>query len=313
MVTDRKERLDLSVLNENVRRDPEKAVAYWEKHYRDQVEAVAEDFVSHMGESRVLLLAGPSSSGKTTTSLNLMEALHRRGIRTIPVSLDDFFLGPGAAPLLEDGTRDLESVELLDAELLDRCFRELFETGRCDFPIFDFENGSRSEKVNHFAVDDRTAVVVEGLHALNPFIAGREFCKKALKVYISIKTEYYLDDERILSTRQLRLIRRIIRDSNYRACPPEVTLSMWKNVVRGEDHYIRPFRLSADYWVDSFHGYEAMVYRPLLLSLLDRPEVRMCPQRETAATLRDAVRCFEELPLLFVPEDSLLREFLVLP
>ena len=149
MVTDRKERLDLSVLNENVRRDPEKAVAYWEKHYRDQVEAVAEDFVSHMGESRVLLLAGPSSSGKTTTSLNLMEALHRRGIRTIPVSLDDFFLGPGAAPLLEDGTRDLESVELLDAELLDRCFRELFETGRCDFPIFDFENGSRSEKVNH--------------------------------------------------------------------------------------------------------------------------------------------------------------------
>ena len=92
MVTDRKERLDLSVLNENVRRDPEKAVAYWEKHYRDQVEAVAEDFVSHMGESRVLLLAGPSSSGKTTTSLNLMEALHRRGIRTIPVSLDDFFL-----------------------------------------------------------------------------------------------------------------------------------------------------------------------------------------------------------------------------
>ena len=83
---------------------------------------------------------------------------------------------------------------------------------------------------------------------------------------------------------------------------------MWKNVVRGEDHYIRPFRLSADYWVDSFHGYEAMVYRPLLLSLLDRPGVRMCPQRETAA-----VRCFEELPLLFVPEDSLLREFLVLP
>ena len=313
MVTDRKERFDVTVLNEGVRQDPERAVARSEQFYRDQVEQVADDFLRGLKENRVILLAGPSSSGKTTTSLNLLEALHRRGIRTVSVSLDDFFLGRDAAPLLEDGSRDLETVELLDAGHLDKCFDELFEKGECDFPIFDFSLGRRSERVNHFTVDERTAVVVEGLHALNPFIAGRNFCKKALRVYISIKTEYYVDDERILSTRELRLIRRIIRDYNYRGCAPEETLAMWKNVVRGENEYIRPFRLGADYWVDSFHAYEPMVYRPVLLRLLDRPELAGGPDGKIAAKLCGAIRYFDEMPLSRVPKDSLLREFLVLP
>lgn len=313
MVTDRKERFDVTVLNESARRDPEAVVARSEQFYRDQVEAIADDFLGRMGESRVLLLAGPSSSGKTTTSLNLREALHRRGLRTVSVSLDDFFLGREAAPLLEDGSRDLESVELLDAAAMDRCFGALFETGESDFPIFDFSLGRRSDEVRHFTADDRTAVVVEGLHALNPFIAEREFCRKALKVYISIKTEYYVDDERILSTRELRLIRRIIRDHNFRGCEPAETLSMWKNVVRGETEYIRPFRLGADYWVDSFHGYEAMVYRPILLELLDRPELSEGPYGAIVSRLCAAIRYFEGMPLNLVPKDSLLREFLVLP
>ncbi len=312
MVTDRKERFDVTVLNESAKRNPSQVIARSEEFYRNQVEQVADDFLGRIAENRIILLAGPSSSGKTTTSLNLLEALHRRGIRTVSVSLDDFLLGRDAAPLLEDGTPDLETVELLDAEHLDRCFRELFDKGSCDFPVFDFAAGHRSSRVNHFEADNRTAVVVEGLHALNPFISDREFCKKALKVYISIKTEYYVDDERILSTRELRLIRRIIRDYNYRGCMPEETLSMWKNVVRGEDHYIRPFRLGADYWVDSFHGYEAMVYKPILLNLLSRPEVQNGPYEDVAARLCNAVRCFDSVPLELVPKDSLLREFLVL-
>ena len=313
MVTDRKERFDVTVLNESARRDPDGTVLKAEQFYRNQVEQVADDFASHIHENRVILLAGPSSSGKTTTSLNLKEALSRRGIRTVSVSLDDFYRGRDKAPLLEDGTRDLETVELLDADHLEYCFSELLSKGACDFPIFDFSAGARSERVNHFTVDDHTAVVVEGLHALNPFIAGRDFCKKALKVYISIKTEYYVDDERILSTRELRLIRRIIRDYNFRGCMPAETLSMWKNVVRGEDLYIRPFRLGADYWVDSFHAYEAMAYRKILPQLLACPEMEEGPNAAIAAKLCTAIRCFDEMPLSLIPKDSLLREFLVLP
>ena len=313
MVTDRKERFDVTVLNESAHRNPGSVVERSERFYQQQVETIADDFLSRMGQSRVLLLAGPSSSGKTTTSHNLQEALHRRGLRTVSVSLDDFFLGRDAAPVLEDGSLDLESVSLLDAACMDRCFGELFEKGESDFPIFDFSRGRRSEKVHHFTADDRTAVVVEGLHALNPFIAERNFCRGALKVYISIKTEYYVDDERILSTRELRLIRRIIRDYNFRSCGPAETLSMWKNVVRGETEYIRPFRLGADYWVDSFHGYEAMVYRPILLGLLDKPELLEGPYGGIVSKLCAAIRYFDGMALDLVPKDSLLREFLILP
>jgi uridine kinase len=157
--------------------------------------------------------------------------------------------------------------------------------------------------------DAHTAIIIEGLHALNPLLCGRPFFRDALKLYISVKTEYYLDGERILNTREMRLIRRIIRDNSFRGCPPAGTMSMWENVVRGEDAHIRPFRENADYWIDSLHLYEPLLYkkhlRALLTPCLDDPVYGGEAER-----LLQMLEPFAELPPVRIPEDSLMREFL---
>ncbi len=312
MVTDTKKRAELDSLLQECAADPKGLVERSEKYYREQAAHVADLFCGRFPENRIILLAGPSSSGKTTTSLNLQRELKERGIHTLSISLDDFFKPNEAAPLLPDGSRDLETAELLDTELLEACFEKLIAYGSCDFPIFDFVHGRRSEEVRPFTLDGHTAVVIEGLHALNPVIKDLPFCRNALKLYISIKTEIFEGERRILSTRELRLIRRIIRDANFRGCLPERTLSMWKNVVRGEDRYIRPFRLEADFWLDSIHLYEPFVYRKPFLDLT-REDSLSGESRVQVEKLAESLRKFPEMPLSLVPKDSLLREFLILP
>ena len=312
MVSDRKMRVELSDLLAEAA-DPAALVARSERYYREQASFVADLFCAGFPENKVILLAGPSSAGKTTTSLNLQLALQQRGIRTIQVSLDDFFKERGEAPVLEDGTLDLETVELIDLELFDACFAQLFAYGSCDFPIFDFADGHRSSKARPCTLDDHTAVIIEGLHALNPLIRSRPFCRKAVKVYLSIKTEFFDGEERLFSTRELRLVRRIIRDKNFRACGPAETMAMWKNVVRGEDRYIRPFRLEADFWLDSVHYYEPFVYREPFFSMTENAEWAAEEHRALAEKMRRSLTFFPALPTKCVPKDSLLREFLILP
>lgn len=312
MVSDRKKQVQLSELLTEAA-DPAALVARSERYYREQASCVADLFCKSFPENRVILLAGPSSAGKTTTSLNLQAALQRRGIRTIQVSLDDFFKERGAAPLLEDGTPDLETIELIDLDLLDACFGQLFAYGTCDFPIFDFTDGRRSGRVRPCALDEHTAVIIEGLHALNPLIRDRHFCKNAVKVYISIKTEFFDGEERLFSTRELRLVRRIIRDRNFRACGPAETMAMWKNVVRGEDQYIRPFRLEADYWLDSVHLYEPFVYREPFLDMTAGAVWATSDHREMIKKMQRHLARFPAFSTKCVPKDSLLREFLILP
>lgn len=313
MVSDVKKRVEVGALIEEYRRDPYSFCSQSEQFYREQATQVVDLFCQRFPENKVILLAGPSSSGKTTTSLNLQNELKKRGISTLQVSLDDFFKDNEEAPLLEDGTPDFETAELLDIEFMEACFAELFSNGSCEFPIFDFVHGKRSETRRPCTLDDHTAVIIEGLHALNPLIKGRSFSKNALKIYISIKTEFFEGNERLLSTRELRLIRRIIRDANYRGCMPPQTMAMWKNVVRGEDQYIRPFRLEADYWLDSVHLDEPFLYRAPFLKLTQNVDWQLPEHGQLVEKLTKSLEKFPEMPLEFVPKDSLLREFLILP
>ncbi len=309
MVSDKKLHLSLADVNGFAQRDPQKFVAYSEARYRRQIEEVAEQFASDFPRRKIILLSGPSSSGKTTTSHNLDAALEKRGISTFPLSLDDFFFNRDTAPLLPDGTPDLESPELVDTALLERCLSDLFRDGAADFPVFDFKVGKRSAETRHFEYDDHTAIIIEGLHALNPVIAGRPALQNALRLYISIKSEYYDGETRILSTRELRFIRRIIRDNNFRGCPPEETIAMWKNVVRGEEEHIRPFRTGADVWIDSIHLFEPMLYRPIAEKLLT-PCLSRKETEADAARLLGALSHFVPLSDVKLPPDSLMREFL---
>ena len=313
MLNDFKNKADAAALVQEYQNGPQPFLERSEQFYRQQAAYVADLFCKGFPENKVILLAGPTSSGKTTTSLNLQKELHKRGISTLQVSLDDFFKDNEEAPLLEDGTPDFETAEMLDIAFMEECFAELFAKGSCDFPIFDFVHGKRSENRRPCILDDHTAVIIEGLHALNPVIKERSFCKNALKVYISIKTEFFDGNERLLSTRELRLIRRIIRDANYRGCLPPQTMAMWKNVVRGEDQYIRPFRLEADFWLDSVHLYEPFLYRQPFWELTRDAVWQSEEHKLLAEKLNKSLQKFPVMPMNLVPKDSLLREFLVLP
>lgn len=311
MVTDVKLKIDLEQINRLAAEDPGELIRLSEERYRSQIRQVADSFCGHIGQNRLILLAGPSSSGKTTTSLNLQAELGRRGIRTLSVSLDDFFLDRSLAPVLPDGTQDLETPDLVDVKELEDCLAQLVQQGRHDFPLYDFTVGRRSSKTKELTFDEHTAVIIEGLHALNPVICGRPYFQNAMKLYISIKTEYYLDEQRILSTRETRLLRRIIRDNNFRACPPLQTLEMWKNVVAGEEQHIRPFRTAADYWIDSLHLYEPLVYHPMIESLL-RPLSAHPVFGGLVRSLLTGIGNAGSLAPAGIPSDSLLREFIPL-
>lgn len=311
MVDLTKRKIDLTEINRMAAADTAELIQLGETRYQQQIAQVADRFCADFSNNQVILLAGPSSSGKTTTSYRLQDELRDRGIRTIAVSLDDFFLSRDSAPLLPDGSPDLETPKLLDIEHMECCFERLFRTGSCAFPIFDFKIGARSEQTHDFTFDDHTAVIVEGLHALNPYVGERAPFQQALKLYISIKTEYYYEGKRVLNTRDARLIRRIIRDNFHRNTPPVQTLAMWENVVAGEDAHIRPYRRLADYWIDSLHLYEPLVFHPILRELLPDTGQGACAQ--TILRLKEQMRYFGEIPLTEVPKNSLLREFVVLP
>lgn len=304
-----KKHIDVKKVNRMAEQDPQGLIQLSEKRYRDQMAEIADRFAADFPQQRVILLSGPSSAGKTTTSHNLDTELEKRGISTFPLSLDDFFFDRDQAPLLPDGTPDLETPLLIDTETLEMSLRELFIHGSYDFPIFDFKTGKRSDKTFHYEYDDHTAIIIEGLHALNPLICERPFFKNTLKLYISLKSEYYLEGKRVLNTRDLRCIRRIIRDNSFRGCPPLSTIAMWDNVVRGEDQYIRPFRVNADYWIDSLHLYEPLLYKPLAEQLLT-PCIGGTENGKRAAALLKMLEPFAELPPVEIPEDSLMREFL---
>ncbi len=312
MVTDYKEHIDIEQLNFRAAENLEDLVRDSEQRYLTQIRETVDSFCSTLNRNKIILLAGPSSSGKTTTSYILQKELHDRGVKTLPISLDDFYKPREAAPFLPDGTQNLELPELVDTDYLAECLNELQKRGRFRFPIFDFVKGRRSEKERELQFDEHTAIIIEGLHALNPLITEKGLCQNALKLYISIKSEYYLQNKRMISTREMRLVRRLIRDYNFRGCSPADTLAMWKNVVDGEDLYIRPFRTGADFWIDSLHLYEPLAYHGAFLELMWEIDEQN-PYYGLAEQLKAAMDCFPQMDLTLIPKDSMLREFIILP
>ena len=155
-----KPHVDAYAVNDLARTDPQKLIDLSEARYRSQISELAEDFAAHFPGSRIILLSGPTSAGKTTTSHNLDSELEKRGIATFALSLDDFFFDRDKAPLLPDGTRDFETPALIDIETLEGCLTELFREWHADFPIFDFKVGRRSEQTFHYEYDDHTAIII---------------------------------------------------------------------------------------------------------------------------------------------------------
>ncbi|MDR1927127.1 MAG: nucleoside kinase [Oscillospiraceae bacterium] len=306
-------RNELEYINEMAKTQPEELIRKSELRYRGILEGVAENARRKHGH-KLILLAGPSASGKTTTAQKIAQRLGEAGLQTFRVSLDDFYLPVEGIPLLPDGSRDIESIHALDLPLLHQTLRELMETGRGCLPRFDFASGKRAQgRQLKLGADDM--IVLEGLHALHPLLCA-QFGNTGVKpeqitrIYISVSSRIY-DAKRqiVLNKRNLRLARRILRDMQFRNTGAAETLELWPAVTAGEEQYLSPCKPNADVRINSIHIYEPCVFRARLLPQLEAVS-RSRPCFEEAARLARSLRRFEALPEALTPADSLLREFL---
>ena len=293
-------------VNAGVLSAPASFVLEAEKKYKDKVESLAERVVG-CGSIRCVLISGPSGSGKTTTAALLAARLRERGREVLVVSLDDFYLDKTAPdyPRHEDGTLDFESPYALDLEFVRNTLRDIAAGESFDLPSFDFKTSSRDGIQRHSPMKGGV-VIIEGLHALNPLINASTPPSAMLKVFISVSTNITEGGERIISGRKLRFLRRLVRDSIYRATSAESTLRLWLKVVDGEAKYLYPTRVHADVELDTFHDYELSLMRPFAEALITDA---VSSQSEIAAVAVAAARRAQPLELKYLPKDSLMREF----
>jgi uridine kinase len=296
-------------INRLVKEDAPAFVEAAETDYRQNVDSIAAEIAAENPACRLVMLAGPSSSGKTTTAHMLKKALVKAGVGCESVSLDDFYRGKDIAPLLPNGKRDYEALEALDVPEIQKCLYELVKNNSCDMPVFDFENHVPFPHRRHVVLKDREVAVVEGIHALNPKLISMLPEYRVHRIYISVKQGVHNDKGSILGPNDVRLVRRLVRDYHSRGTKPETTLSMWPNVMRGEYKYIKPFRKDANTTINSFHDYELNVLAKPALELLSTvsPE---SPEYPVAVRLKKALLFFEPLSPELVPKSSMIREFI---
>ena len=288
--------------------EPEKFLGDCTKDYHERVSAVAKNIFDDKIK-KVVMLAGPSSSGKTTTANLLSAEFSKLGSRAYTVSLDDFYHPRSVGyPLDENGKPDYECVEALDIELLHSCFGELLKNSSAMFPVFDFHSGERINNAKKIELSENDVIIVEGLHALNPVIAETLDEKSLYKVYVSVSTRVYKDDGSVLlSKRDLRFVRRMVRDFSFRSTSVERTYEIWQSVMRGEDKYLFPFEGNADIKLDSFHACEPCVLSERAIKLLET--VTVSEYKKQAELMIDKLKLFRTIDCSVLPEDSLLREF----
>ena len=224
-----------------------------------KIQFIADRFIA--SGARLILIAGPSSSGKTTFSHRLSIALRVQGLRPVKISLDDYYRNRDDLPLEPDGSVDLERIDTLDTELISDHLRRLMAGETVEIPTYDFHTGTRTEKTHSFHVEAGQPILIEGIHGLNEKLTEGIGRSLKFKIYISALTMLNLDDHNRIRTTDARLLRRIVRDQQFRGTPPEKTMAMWKSVRHGEENYIFPYQEEADVMINSSLTYELPIMK----------------------------------------------------
>lgn len=270
--------------------------------------SIAEEIVLNKDNVKVVLISGPSSSGKTTTARKLSLYLKTLGLNPVPLSIDDYFVNRDETPLDEDGNYDFECLQAVDLKLFDLQVSKLLKHQEVLTPTFDFIKGVKNFN-RPLKLEKNDILIIEGLHALNDKLLDSVPRKNKLKIYISPLTYLNLDNDNRISMTDIRLLRRMIRDNRTRGYKPNVTLSKWASVRKGEEKWVFPYQDEADILFNSSLSYELGVLKtyaePLLFSVSEDDE--MYPE---AIRLINFLRNFLPIPSDEVPKDSLLREFI---
>ncbi len=299
--------INLVELNRLAEENPKQLIAKSEEAYHDFVDMVARKIVEDK-KIRILLLSGPSGSGKTTTANLICDRINLHGEGCIVVSLDDFYRSfeDPEYPRLPDGSLNYEAVEALDLPLLRKTLLAIAECREFLLPKYDFKVSRRVEERRHTPMEN-SCVIIEGLHAINPLVFSALPKESVLKLFISVSTNINEGEERILSGRKIRFIRRMVRDSIYRNADAEKTLDMWKNVLLGEDKYLYPNKIYADINFNTFHPFELSVMKKFVEALIPPA---LAESELYAKTVLSAAMKIYPIDISFVPATSLIREFI---
>lgn len=296
--------IDINDINTRNSENVYRLIQRGEDAYNQQVRDIADDIIRK--NKKIVLITGPSSSGKTTSSYKLKKMLAKQGVKSFVVNMDDFFKDLSTVPLREDGKPDMEGIVALDVKCVRNCLNEILLTGKTQMPTFDFATHKRTKKWKKYVVEDKSVIIMEGIHALNPVITKGLDKSKIYKVYVHCNTNFTYNDKILFFARELRLIRRLVRDERERNVPFQETIDIWQDVCNGEENNIRPYKDRADYLLNSTHYYEPLLYKFIILEKL----MQIKNQSETVKLLIEKFRLCATINSQFIPKDSLIREFI---
>ena len=304
-----KERHIVAYINEKIESDKAaELVAEGEAYHAQQIERIAAE-ISSRYPIRVVLLAGPSSSGKTTSSCRLCLSLLEHGKKPVALSLDNWFLEADKAPLDAEGKQDYESVYALDLPQLDEDLRRMIAGEEVELPVFNFLTGKREYNGDKVQLHRDNILVMEGIHALNPILTEHIKPENKYKIYVAPMSPVSLDGEHWIPTYVHRLLRRMSRDLRTRGKSPQDTIALWQSVRDGEAKWIEPFKAEADALFDTSMVYELPAIRLTVETALQTVPAASA-EYEATERLLFYLSFFEPLQSSFIPRTSILREFI---
>ena len=281
----------------------------FETHYEDQLSLLAETIYKKQDQIKIILLAGPSSSGKTTTAKKLSLYLKVKGINCHKISLDDYFIDRDKAPRDENGNLDFSGIEAIDITLFNNHLNKLLNGHKVLMPTFDFITGKKVYEDKYLKLEENDMLIIEGIHTLNEKLTKNIPRENKFKIFMSPLIHLKLDNHNRVHTTDVRKIRRIVRDNLFRGTNAETTLAMWPNVDKEARISIYPYQDDADAMINSSLGYELSVLRIYAEPLLYGIE-STSPQYPEAIRLINLLRNFLPITSEVVPKDSILREFI---
>jgi len=277
--------------------------------HEKKIANIADMIASNINSKKLILIAGPSSSGKTTFAQRLSIQLRVNGIVPITLSLDDYFKNRDQSPVDENGQYDFEHIDAIDIDLFNEDLYKLLKGYEVEVPIFNFITGCREKTGRKLCINEKQIIIVEGIHGLNEKLTSSIPAKNKFKIYISALTSLNIDNHNRIPSTDTRMIRRIVRDHKFRGWNAESTIMNWPSVRRGEERYIFPFQEEADIMFNSSLIYELCVLKPFAEPLL--AEVgKSSPAYTEAKRLIEFLGCFQSVDTHEVPLNSILREFI---
>ncbi|GHV72469.1 uridine kinase [Bacteroidia bacterium] len=277
--------------------------------FQEKKIASIADMIDKRSAVRMIFISGPSSSGKTTFSKRLGVQLQVLGYHPIVVAMDDYFVDRDKTPRLPNGEYDFETIKALDVELFNQQMNQLLDGQEVELPSFNFETGKREYKGHKLRMDERSVLVVEGIHGLNPAMSAAIEEAKKFTIYVSALTPISIDAQTPIMSTDNRLLRRLVRDRRMRGVSPVNTFNRWQSVKQGEEQNIFPYQENADVFFNSALIYEISALKPFVEPLLNAiPETE--PAFTEARMVLDFLSYFSPIPEHEIPVTSILREFL---